>query len=215
MPDFKKLRDHMVDSQLVGRGISDERVLDAMRKVPREHFFPDEMKEFAYNDGAFPIGEGQTISQPYMVALMTELLELEGKEKVLEIGTGSGYQAAILAELAGEVFSIERVPELAEKAMDRLTDLRYKNIEIKTGDGTLGLPEEAPFDAVMITAAAASVPQALLDQLSDNGGILVAPLGDRYSQMLTKITKYGNEILTEESVACVFVPLIGGVEYKD
>ncbi len=198
----------MVSEQLISRGISDARVLGAMNKIPREIFFPESEKKHAYSDGAFPIGQGQTISQPYMVAIMTEFLELEGKEKVLEIGTGSGYQAAVLAELSGDVFSIERVPDLAESAIDKLTDLGYKNIEVKTGDGTLGLHDKAPFDRILITAAAPGIPRPLLEQLSDDGGIIVAPLGGADGQILTKITKYGDEMFTEESVACVFVPLI-------
>lgn len=209
MRDFKGLRDKMVKEQLTARGISDKRVLNAMAKIPREHFFRTGDQDFAYDDGAFPVGCGQTISQPYIVAVMTELLELERSEKVLEIGTGSGYQAAVLAELAKEVYSIERIPELANDAKNKLSDIGYKNIEIVVKDGTAGLLEKGPFDAIIVTAAAPKVPQALIDQLSDEGGRLVIPVGDRFSQILKKIKKYGGELIEERSIPCIFVPLIG------
>lgn len=206
--DFEALRKFMVQTQLIPRGIQDRRVLDAMRKVPR-HLFVDEAIQFkAYDDMALSIGENQTISQPYMVAIMTELLELKGDEKVLEIGTGSGYQAAILAELAKEVFSVERIASLAGHAEERLHAIGYTNIHIKIDDGTLGWPEESPFDRIIITAGAPKVPEPLTGQLSENG-ILLAPVGDRFSQQLVKMQKIKGTIMEEFYTPCVFVPLIG------
>jgi protein-L-isoaspartate(D-aspartate) O-methyltransferase len=206
--DFEALRKFMVQTQLIPRGIQDRRVLDAMRKVPR-HLFVDEAIQFkAYDDMALSIGENQTISQPYMVAIMTELLELKGDEKVLEIGTGSGYQAAILAELAKEVFSVERIASLAGHAEERLHAIGYTNIHIKIDDGTLGWPEESPFDRIIITAGAPKVPEPLTGQLSENG-ILLAPVGDRFSQQLVKMQKIKGTIVEEFYTPCVFVPLIG------
>lgn len=206
--DFKELREHMVRTQLIPRGIRDERVLDAMRRVPR-HLFVDESMQFrAYDDMALSIGESQTISQPYMVAVMTELLELKGSEKVLEVGTGSGYQAAILAELAKEVYTIDRIEELSRHAEARFHSLGYENIHVMAGDGTLGWPEEAPFNSIVVTAGTPKVPDPLTDQLSE-GGILVAPVGDRFSQQLIKIRKTKGEIKQEYHTPCVFVPLIG------
>ncbi|HWR57401.1 MAG TPA: protein-L-isoaspartate(D-aspartate) O-methyltransferase [Thermodesulfovibrionales bacterium] len=198
----------MVESQLIPRGIKDKRVLDAMRKVPR-HLFMDEAQQYrAYEDMALPAGEGQTISQPYMVAVMTQLLGLEGTEKVLEIGTGSGYQAAVLAEVAGEVYSIERFQAMSDRAKEVIKGLGYENVHLKTGDGTLGWPEESPFDRIMITAGAPDVPHPLIEQLSE-GGYIVAPIGDRLSQQLVKIKKQKGELSREYHTACVFVPLVG------
>lgn len=206
--DFQNLRDLMVDIQLIPRGIKDERVLKVMRKVPR-HLFIDESEWFrAYDDMALPIGEGQTISQPYMVAIMTELLELKGDEKVLEIGTGSGYQAAILCELSREVYSIERVQTLSERASNVLRSLGYENIHLRVGDGTLGWPEEAPFDRMIITAACPEIPEPLIDQLSE-GGMIVAPVGERFSQVLLRMRKGKGKFIEEYHTPCVFVPLIG------
>jgi len=206
--NFEELRELMVRTQLVPRGIKDERVLAAMRKVPR-HLFVDVSKHYqAYEDTALSIGEGQTISQPYMVAAMTELLEIKGGERVLEIGTGSGYQAAVLSELAREVFSIERVAGLAQRAEERLRSLGYANIRIKVGDGTLGWPEEAPFERVIITAGTPKIPEPVMEQLSDNG-ILVAPVGERFSQQLIRIRKHQGKTTQEYHTPCVFVPLIG------
>ncbi len=207
--DFKDLREYMVRTQLIPRGISDERVLDAMRKVPRHLFVPEHIQPRAYDDMALSIGEGQTISQPYMVAIMTELLELKGDEKVLEIGTGSGYQTAVLAELAKEVYSIERIEQLAESAKNILNSLFYKNINIKTGDGTLGWEEKSPFDRILITAGTPQIPQPLIEQLSDENGIIVAPVGDRFSQVLLKVIKSKGKLEKETHTPCVFVPLIG------
>lgn len=206
--DFQRLRDSMVETQLVPRGIKDLRVLNVMRRVPRHLFLAEQLREQAYSDMALSTTEGQTISQPYMVAVMTELLELKGDEKILEIGTGSGYQTAILAELSREVYSIERVKALSDSAREILAVLGYSNIHIKHGDGTLGWPEAAQFDRILITAAAPDLPETLIRQLSE-GGIIIAPVGDRYSQQLVKGTKKGEEIYREYHTPCVFVPLIG------
>ncbi len=212
--DFTEQRKRMVQTQLVTRGISDPRVLDAMLRVPRHLFVREEDLYRAYDDMALPVGEGQTISQPYMVAKMTELLELRGDEKVLEVGTGSGYQAAILAELASEVYSIERIHSLAERARKILETLGYDNVHIVVGDGSMGLPEHAPYDRIIITAAAPEVPEPLKEQLAD-GGILVAPVGTRYSQQLVKLRKSGEDFETEYSTLCVFVPLIGAYGWEN
>jgi len=205
---FDELREFMVNTQLIPRGIKDEHVLRAMKKVPR-HLFVDEPIQYkAYDDMALPIDEGQTISQPYMVAIMTELLELKGNEKVLEVGTGSGYQAAILAELSKEVYTIERVALIVEKAEGRFRFLGYSNIHTKVGDGTLGWQEEAPFDRVMITAATPKIPEPIMGQLSGEG-IIVAPVGERFSQQLIKVRKSKAGLFEERHTPCVFVPLIG------
>ncbi|MFI5293739.1 MAG: protein-L-isoaspartate(D-aspartate) O-methyltransferase [Thermodesulfovibrionales bacterium] len=212
--DYQRLRDDMADTQLVPRGIRDKAVLNAMRTVPR-HLFVDESTQYrAYDDMALPIGEGQTISQPYMVAVMTELLGLTGKEKVLEIGTGSGYQAAVLAHLAKEVFTIERIASLAEKAEQRFRDLAYFNIHVKIGDGTLGWPEKAPFDGIIITAGSPKMPDPLKEQVSENG-IIVIPVGSRYSQQLLRIKKTKSGFEEEYHTPCVFVPLIGEHGWKE
>ncbi len=204
----------MVKDQLISRGISDRLVLDAMRKVPRHKFLPKSMETSAYDDCALPIGDGQTISQPYMVAIMTEKLGLSGGEKVLEIGTGSGYQTAILAEIAKEVYSIEVVPSLAERSKKILEELGYKNITVTSGDGTLGSPEKAPFDGILVTAGAPSIPKPLTDQLSE-GGRLVIPVGDAFSQTLTIVTKRGGKLEVEGSIGCVFVPLVGKYGWRE
>jgi protein-L-isoaspartate(D-aspartate) O-methyltransferase len=206
--DFKNLRELMVKTQLIPRGINDERVLNAMKKVPRHLFVDDYMQHKAYDDMALSIGEGQTISQPYMVAIMTQLLELKGNEKVLEVGTGSGYQAAILAELSKEVYSVERIAVLVKKAEDRFHSLGYNNIHIKIGDGTLGWPEEAPFDRIIVTAGTPRIPEPFMEQLSDEG-IIIAPVGDRFSQQLLKVRKSKGKLLENYYTPCVFVPLIG------
>ena len=198
----------MVRTQLIPRGIRDKRVLAAMERVPRHLFVDASTMTNAYSDMALPIGEGQTISQPYMVAVMTELLELNGTEKVLEVGTGSGYQAAVLAELSKAVFTIERIAVLAERAKKKFQDFSYANIRIRVGDGTLGWPEEAPFDRIIITAGAPEVPKPLLEQLAE-GGILVIPVGDLYSQQLLKARKTGDHLKKEYHTPCVFVPLVG------
>src|SRR4030043_1032537 len=182
---YSNLRTHMVSEQIISRGIHDERLLDALRYVPRHWFVPEEYANIAYSDGPLPIGQGQTISQPYIVALMTELLELKGEEIVLEVGPGSGYQAALLAYLTRQVHTIERHEALAEKAEKVLLTLGLTNVVVHIGDGTLGLPEYAPFNAIMLTAAAPRVPQPLFDQL-DEGGCLVLPEGAAGSQMLDR-----------------------------
>jgi len=212
--DLRQLRNEMVESQLKVRGISNLRVLSAMGKVERHRFVPPNMMNSAYDDCALPIGEGQTISQPYMVAIMTELLELKGGEKVLEVGTGSGYQAAILAELAKKVISIERVPALAERAEKLLLEIGYSNVEIRIGEGTEGYPPEAPYDGIVVTAACPAIPPPLIGQLAE-GGRLVLPLGERYHQILTLVRKIKGEIETEDSIGCIFVPLIGKYGYKE
>jgi len=211
---FRKLREDMVKTQLMSRGIFDKLVLDAMKKVPRECFLPKDLEGSAYDDCALPIGEGQTISQPYMVAIMTEKLGLSGGEKVLEIGTGSGYQAAILAEIASEVITIERIPSIAERSRKLFDELGYKNIKVIVGDGTLGMPEEAPFGGVIVTAGAPSIPKPLTEQLSD-GGRLVIPVGETFEQTLTIVTKHGNKLDVERSIGCVFVPLVGKYGWKE
>jgi protein-L-isoaspartate(D-aspartate) O-methyltransferase len=204
----------MVEDQLRTRGIRDERVLAAMGKVQRHLFVSENLQDRAYDDSALPIGEGQTISQPYMVALMTELLELKGHEKVLEIGTGSGYQAAVLSLLALEVFSVERVELLALGARRLMEKLEYANVRIIVSDGTAGLPQESPFDGIIVAAGAPEIPQQYIDQLEDNGR-LVIPVGSRYSQILYNIRKTVEGIKTSFSTACVFVPLIGESGWKD
>lgn len=198
----------MVETQLRARGIKDERVLSAMEEIPRHFFVSDEMKGMAYDDRPLPIGEDQTISQPYMVALMTELLALKGDEKVLEIGTGSGYQTALLSRLASEVFTVERIEALSLKAKKALDELHCTNVKISVGDGTLGLPEEAPYDAIIVTAAAPDIPQTYIGQLK-TGGRLVIPVGSRYSQVLQLVQKSLTGITVTESTGCVFVPLLG------
>ncbi len=207
-------RGRMVSTQIINRGISDERVLEAMRKVPRHRFVEEAILHQAYNDHPLPIGEKQTISQPFIVAFMTQSLELTGEEKVLEIGTGSGYQAAILAELAYSVYSIERKSVLAKMAKDVLQSLNYYNVYIKIGDGTHGWRSEAPFDCIIVTAASPDVPLALKEQLKD-GGRLVIPVGDQCNQKLMKITKKGRNYKVEELLMCRFVPLIGKYGFQD
>lgn len=205
---YEQERNAMVIQQLIPRGISDERVLEAFRKVLRHEFIPKNLLTEAYNDYPLPIGEGQTISQPYMVALMTECLKLKGTERVLEIGTGSGYQTAILAELAKEVYSIERFQSLAQKAQEVLDSLGYKNVKITVGDGTLGWQEHAPYDGILVTAGAPHAPNSLIKQLSDNGR-LVIPIGGSFSQVLTVMEKKKNKTVSTEVCGCVFVPLVG------
>ena len=203
------MSDGWIDEQLVARGIQDPRVLDAMRRVPRERFVPAASQPLAYADRALPIDCGQTISQPFMVAVMTEALMLEGGELVLEIGTGSGYQTAILAELAARVISIERRPELADAARATLASLGYENVEIVVGDGTLGLAGRAPFDRILVTAGAPRVPPALGRQLSSRRGRLVIPIGSPLQQWLTIVVRDGDHVSESMREACVFVPLRG------
>lgn len=197
----------MVSRQLRGRGIADERVLDAMGRVPREAFVPSGLVRHAYEDAALPIGEHQTISQPYIVAAMCELLELDGTENVLDVGTGSGYAAAVLSELSASVLSIEVVPSLAARAREALEATGHGRVEVRVGDGRLGAPDRGPFDAVAIAAATASVPPALYDQLAQ-GGRLVVPLGGSRGQRLVRLVKTEDGPVEAASLACRFVPLV-------
>ncbi|MFO7944777.1 MAG: protein-L-isoaspartate(D-aspartate) O-methyltransferase [Anaerolineales bacterium] len=206
--DYQKARERMVERQIARRGIDSPRVLEAFRSVPRHLFVPPNKREFAYSDGPLPIGKGQTISQPYIVAYMTEALELQGEERVLEIGTGSGYQAAILGELAAEVYTVERHQDLAKIASQRLQDMGYENIHVIQGDGTEGLPEHAPFQGVIVTAAAPEVPRPLLDQL-DEGGRLIMPVGSRGGQVLKLYQRREDDFSVKALSPVAFVPLIG------
>jgi protein-L-isoaspartate(D-aspartate) O-methyltransferase len=203
----------MVDSQIEGRGVSDPATLAAMRKVPRWEFVPASIKDRAFEDNPLAIGEGQTISQPYIVAYMTEALKLEADDKVLEVGTGSGYQAAILGVIAADVYTIEIIPSLAEDARGTLERLGYDNVHVRVGDGYRGWPEEAPFAAIIVTCAPDHVPQALLEQLAD-GGRLVLPLGGRYPQMLKRYTRRGDTFEEEDLEPVLFVPMTGEAQEK-
>ncbi len=206
--DYRLARENMVKKQLIPRGIRDPRVLEAMRTIPRDRFVEEALAGEAYNDHPLPIGSKQTISQPYIVALMTEALALSGTEKVLEIGTGSGYQTAVLATLADKVYTIERIRTLMVKARNLLAEMGFRNILFKAFDGTLGWQEFAPYDAIIVTAGAPKVPQPLLDQLQD-GGRLIIPTGNRISQDLIKITKSKGRFLQEDLGGCRFVNLVG------
>jgi len=205
---YRDARQVMVDTQLKRRGITDPRVLAAMAKVPRHHFVPMHLRDQAYGDYPLPIGEDQTISQPYIVALMTEAMELKGHEKVLELGAGSGFQAAVLAELADQVFTIERLPSLARAAEMALSELGYTNVHMRIADGTLGWTEEAPFDAILVTAGSPQIPPPLLEQLA-MGGRLVIPVGDSYTQTLTRVRRTPEGLKHEYLGGCRFVKLIG------
>jgi len=204
----EKERLRMVETQIAARGVRDERVLSAMREVPRHLFVPESYQTAAYNDSPLPIGKGQTISQPYIVAVMTELLRLMPTDKVLEIGSGSGYQAAILGKLAQMVVTVERIPEVAEIARANLARVGITNVTVATGNGTIGYPEGAPFDGILITAATPSVPTPLIDQMAE-GGRLVAPVGSRDLQELVRLTRKGERITRELFGGVVFVPLLG------
>jgi len=208
LTDYESARKKMVDFQIEARGIRDELVLAAMRTVPRHQFVPDGSQDSAYEDCPLPIGHQQTISQPYIVARMTELLGLEGGEKILDVGTGSGYQAAILAEIAGEVFCIERVQSLLREAAIRLAALGYENIHLHEGDGWVGLSDLAPFDGIIVAAASTSVPVELKKQLSPDGGRLVIPVGDDYWQKLLLIERNGNRFKQSDKGEVRFVPLV-------
>jgi len=212
--DFNLSRERMVKNQLIARGIKDERVLQVMGKIPRHLFIEDALYGEAYNDHPVPIGEKQTISQPYIVALMTEALELKENENTLEIGTGSGYQTAILAELSSRVYTIERIKSLLRNARKLLSQLGYDNILFKAFDGTLGWKEYAPFDAIMVTAGAPHLAKPLIDQLADNGRMII-PVGDRYSQELIKVVRKGKELEQESLGGCRFVNLIGAHGWSD
>ena len=206
--DFSQARDLMVKEQLVPRKISDERVLSAMRTVPRHLFVPEDMRHLAYNDAPLPIGQKQTISQPYIVALMTQLLDLGASDKVLEVGSGSGYQAAILADIAQKVYSIERFSTLAERARRILMELGITNVDILVKDGSQGEVKFAPYDAIIVTAAAPKVPQPLLDQLAE-GGRMVLPVGGRDGQVLERWRLKGTDFSNERIAPVAFVPLVG------
>lgn len=205
---FVQERRSMVNDQIRSRGITDERVLVAMEEVPRHLFVPPDMESDAYRDHPLPIGQGQTISQPYIVAGMTALLQLKPGDSVLEIGTGSGYQAALIAGITGRVISIERITEVARRAEENLIRAGIHGVRIVISDGTAGYPEEAPYDAILVTAATPTVPPPLLSQLAD-GGRLVAPVGDRSIQHLVRITRHGDEFVRETFEPVRFVPLIG------
>jgi protein-L-isoaspartate(D-aspartate) O-methyltransferase len=211
---YANLRIRMVNDQIISRGIRDRRLLDALSELPRHWFVPEEYANIAYSDSPLPIGRGQTISQPYIVALMTELLLLKGEENVLEIGTGSGYQAALLASLARQVHTIERHAALAENAQKVLMRLGLTNVSVHVGDGSLGLPDDAPFQAIMITAAAPRVPQPLRDQLNE-GGRLVLPEGGAGGQMLDRWLKQDGEFVQEHITPVAFVPLRGQHGWKE
>jgi protein-L-isoaspartate(D-aspartate) O-methyltransferase len=212
-PDFAELRASMVERQLRRRGISDEQVLEAMGTVPREHFVPEDVRRSAYNDSALPIGHEQTISQPWVVAAICQALHLEGGENVLEIGTGSGYSAAVLAQLAKHVVSIERVPELGEWARERLGELDTENVEVIIGDGSRGHPEAAPYDAIAVHAATPEAPHSLLSQLSADGR-LVVPISTGSADLLTAFVRENGRLHQETIGPCRFVPLIGAEGFQ-
>jgi protein-L-isoaspartate(D-aspartate) O-methyltransferase len=209
--DFSAERQRMVQQQLMTRGINDGRVLAAMAKVPREEFVAPESRAATYEDGPLPIGYGQTISQPYVVAFMTEQLRPKPSDRVLEVGTGSGYQAAILAELVSEVFSIEIVEQLAKNAEATLQRLGYKNVHVKIGDGYKGWPEEGPFDAIIVTCAPDKVPQPLVDQLKDDGRMVI-PVGDRFAQQLYLLEKKNGQLKQSATLPVRFVPMTSEAE---
>jgi protein-L-isoaspartate(D-aspartate) O-methyltransferase len=212
--DASTARAEMVERQLRRRGISDERVLNAMARVPRELFVPERLRRYAYDDGALPIGHRQTISQPFVVATICSLLGLTGDERVLDVGAGSGYQAAVLAELAREVVTIERIPELAEEARSRLLEAGCGNVEVRVGDGSLGVPDRAPFEGVAVAAAAPTVPPALYDQLVD-GGRLVVPRGSRWGQELVLVERTPGGPVERTTIPVRFVPLVGDEGFAD
>ena len=212
--NFEEARGHMVERQLMSRGIRSAWVLAAMGRVPRHLFVEASLRDMAYDDHPLPIDEGQTISQPYMVALMTDVLHVTPDSVVLEIGTGSGYQTAILAEQAKQVYSVERLDGLAQQARTLLASLNYRNIDVYVGDGTLGWPQHALYDRIVVTAGAPVVPKALIEQLTEDGK-LVIPVGDRMSQTLQILTKHQGQLRTETSCQCVFVKLIGQDGWKE
>ncbi len=212
--EFARHRSEMIEEQLRRRGITDGSVLGAVAAVPRHEFIPFEVRDRAYDDVPLPIGGGQTISQPYIVAAMTLALRLKPSDRALEIGTGCGYQAALLSRLANEVFTVERHSELAASAEGRLARLGYINVHVHCGDGSLGLPESAPFDAILVAAAAPAVPQPLLAQLAE-GGRLIIPIGDSENQELRLVEKQGNTFVTNRLEACRFVPLIGRFGWQE
>ncbi len=212
--DYEVLRKRMVMQQLIPRGINNSRVLDAFLKVERHKFIPEELRGSAYADYPVPIGGCQTISQPYIVALMTQCLDLSGNEKILEIGTGSGYQTTILSELSSQIYTIERIPILAQRAESLFQELGYSNIKIRVGDGTLGWPEEMPFTRIIVTAATPEIPLPFIEQLSENGK-MVLPIGSSFSQVLTLVEKNKEKVETKSICGCVFVPLVGKFANKE
>lgn len=215
MTDYTIARRRMVAEQIVARGVSDARVIDAMLRVPRHLFVPEALAAQAYSDFPLPIGERQTISQPYMVAVMSEALQLQGGEKVLEIGTGSGYQSAVLALLARQVFSLERLPALARQARRTLDQNGFARVNVRVTDGTSGWEEEAPFDGIIVTAGAPAIPQPYRSQLAI-GGRLVIPVGDRISQLLVRLTRLSERDYREERLfGCRFVPLVGDHGWRE
>jgi protein-L-isoaspartate(D-aspartate) O-methyltransferase len=201
--------DRMIQQQVIDRGIDEPRVIEALRRVPRDRFFPADGRDGAFADRAAPIGHGQTISQPYMVALMTERLDVQAHDRVLEIGTGSGYQTAILAHLAGEVYTVERVKPLLDEAWERLMELNLRNVHFRHGDGTAGWPDAAPFDRILIAAGAPRLPEGLLMSQLAEGGLAVLPVGPDEAQMLTLVHRRGTRLETQDICPCRFVPLIG------
>ena len=211
---YRLMREKMVQTQIERRGIKDPRVLAALREVPRHLFVPENLKERAYDDNALPIGEDQTISQPYIVAIMTELLRLEGSERVLEIGTGSGYQAAVLSGLVDSVYTIEIIEALADQARQRLSDMACSNVSVRHGDGYKGWPDKAPFDAIILTAAPPSIPQPLIQQLKNPGGVLVAPVGPSSDQRLVRLTRTKKGVSKEHLMFVRFVPMTGKAQGK-
>jgi protein-L-isoaspartate(D-aspartate) O-methyltransferase len=206
--DWERERRDMVRWQIAARGVKDEQVLEAMRVVPRHRFVPAHMRGSAYRDSPLPIGQGQTISQPYIVAYMTAALQLTGEDKVLEVGTGSGYQAAILSHIVRQVISVERLPRLAEEARRKLSELGYSMVRVVVADGTQGWPEDAPYDAIMVTAASPEVPDPLRQQLAEGGRLLV-PVGPRHTQELVRVRREGDAFHREDLLGVAFVPLIG------
>ena len=212
--DYAVARRRMVEQHIIARGVEDQRVIQAMLQVPRHCFVESGLQSHAYGDGSLPIGEKQTISQPYIVAVMTAALGLIGHERILEIGTGSGYQTAILAKLAKRIYTVERINSLAAKARKILDQLNLYNVNIKLGDGTIGWPEQAPFDGILVAAGGPDVPEAYLQQL-DIGGRLVMPVGDRDQQVLVRITKTDKGFVKEQMMDCHFVPLIGQRGWSD
>jgi protein-L-isoaspartate(D-aspartate) O-methyltransferase len=211
---FDRERRRMVEEQLAARGIGDARVLEAMGQVPRHLFVDEALRDRAYGEHALPIGDGQTISQPFMVARMIELLRLSGREKVLEVGTGSGYQAAVLAELAGRVCTVERLPRLATRARQVLESQGYRNVWVRAANGAYGWPDQAPFDRILVAAGGPAVPAPLVDQLAD-GGRLVMPVGEAGAQRLTAIDKMKGRMRVTDDGACSFVPLVGKYAWQE
>ena len=212
--DLSAQRERMVREHLIRRGITDQRVIEAMRRTPREAFVPPHLRDLAYADRPLPIGAEQTISQPYTVAFMAQALQLTGDERVLEIGAGSGYAAAVLALLSSHVDTVERIPELAVAARGRLQRLGYENVAVHQADGTLGLPDEAPFDAMVVAAGAGEIPAPYIEQLAPNGGRLVMPVGGRSAQMMLRVTREGGALKEEKLGSFAFVPLIGRYGWK-